>query len=156
MVFLLSNGGKVEISENALEKMRVFRQVNKQDFEAGGVLVGRFILGSHDIVIDDISTPMLKDKRKRMFFKRDKKEHQNFLYKIWEESQGTCNYLGEWHTHPEPFPTPSSHDLKEWKRILKEVDCESEIILFIIVGINGINVWEGSLESGLIEKLKED
>uniref|UniRef100_UPI003CED28D9 Mov34/MPN/PAD-1 family protein n=1 Tax=Enterobacter cloacae complex sp. 280C5 TaxID=3395861 RepID=UPI003CED28D9 len=35
-------------------------------------------------------------------------------------SDGFLVYLGEWHTHPEDFPQPSSTDLRSWRTGLKD------------------------------------
>ncbi|PJW18889.1 Mov34/MPN/PAD-1 family protein [Geobacillus sp. WSUCF-018B] len=149
MIFLSNNNSKLKISDHALQTMLGYRQIGKKDLEAGGILVGRWILDSNDVVVDDVSTPMPNDIRKRCFFKRNQKEHQQFLLQKWIESNGTQNYLGEWHTHPEPSPTPSPHDRKEWKRIIKEITGVDRLF-FIIVGTEKIKVWEVSSLNGKI------
>lgn len=65
------------------------------------------------------------------------------LQKIWEQSKGTCNYIGEWHTHPEPIPYPSSHDFSQWRKIMKKTVLDYSSIIFIIVGTEKICVWQG-------------
>jgi integrative and conjugative element protein (TIGR02256 family) len=70
----------------------------------------------------------------RCFFFKNKDEHQTVIDEKWEETKGTCNYLGEWHTHPEDHPTPSSIDIKTWFRLVKETKFEFGELYFIIVG----------------------
>ena len=53
------------------------------------------------------------------------------------------NYLGEWHTHPEDVPSPSSHDRRDWLRTLDTAQFEQSFLFFIIVGRTSIGVWEG-------------
>lgn len=103
-VFLLRNGGRLKIGESALLKMLEYRQDTSEAKEAGGILVGRFLLESPDYIIDDVSIPMENDVRKRYRFSRSPKGHQEFFNQKWAESQGRCFYLGEWHTHPEHLP----------------------------------------------------
>jgi integrative and conjugative element protein (TIGR02256 family) len=72
----------------------------------------------------------------------------------WDQSSGTTNYLGEWHTHPEVDPSPSGTDLKNWSRILKGVDTDLDSLFFLIVGSENIRAWEGTREGlGIVELL---
>ena len=88
--------------------------------------------GPH-IEIVDVTTPMLFDVRKRCSFERKDLGHQRICDSRWESSGGTMHYIGEWHTHPEMRPTPSSIDRREWGK-LKNYYCEP--LVFIITGTN--------------------
>ena len=44
--------------------------------EAGGVLLGRHLLDSHDVVVDEVSTPQSSDRRSRFAFFRSSKHEQ--------------------------------------------------------------------------------
>ena len=115
IVFRRIEGGRLKITKEALIIFDNFIQDEYKKKEAGGVLLGRMMKNSDDVIIDMVSPPQKKDKRKRTYFKRNN-EHQNIINEEWEKSGGTCNYLGEWHTHPENNPTPSSIDINTWKR----------------------------------------
>lgn len=154
MIFGRENGGRVKISVHALAKMNGFRQIQLEDKEAGGVIVGRRLLNSEGIVIDDVSTPMANDIRRRTFFRRNRADHQDFVVQRWSESNGTCNYFGEWHTHPQAIPLPSEYDRHQWRRILKQVN-DVEELFFIIVGTKGIHLWKGSVLNGTIVRIHE-
>jgi integrative and conjugative element protein (TIGR02256 family) len=110
--------------------------------EAGGILLGRHILGTNDIIVDSVTEPMAGDWRSRSKFLRAREHHQEAIDRAWRESNGTCTYLGEWHTHPEMYPKPSSPDRLDWLRRLL-VDQFTEPIFFVIVGTVEIRVWEG-------------
>ncbi|PLT29290.1 Mov34/MPN/PAD-1 family protein [Peribacillus deserti] len=153
MNFNINPLGVIKISDNVLSKFQQYYQTEKGDSEAGGVLMGRFIRFSHDVVVDHITTPMNRDIRKRCFFKKNRDDHQKVIQAIWEESKGTCNYLGEWHTHPERHPTPSGHDIKEWKRVLRNTKCDSNELFFVIVGTESIGVWVGFRTNLELQKL---
>jgi integrative and conjugative element protein (TIGR02256 family) len=133
-IFRRKDGSGVGISEAALVLLLSHQQLGRKDKEAGGVLLGRYIRGCRDIVIDSLSVPGPKDWRTRTSFYRLRGHHQKAIDKAWQSSQGTVNYLGEWHTHPEPFPTPSGVDMWDWKRRLQEDTFDSSSLLFIIVG----------------------
>lgn len=155
LTFSLSNKGKLKLSDEALLRMYSFIQNEKQDEEAGGVMLGRFLKDSKDIVVDHVTIPMISDKRSRLSFIRSKKMHQRIIDKEWENSKGTCNYLGEWHTHPEEYPTPSKVDLDNWKLRLKEDVFTSRYLYFVIVGTRETRIWEGDKRTLKIIKLKK-
>lgn len=151
--FKIASQGVIKLSDKVLSDFCKYRQIEKKDTEAGGVLLGRFIQYSPDIVVDQITVPMKRDIRKRCYFKKNREDHQELMNSIWKKSNGTCNYLGEWHTHPEPYPTPSSHDIKEWEKVLNYTICDSDELFFIIVGTKSICVWKGTKKNLIIEKL---
>jgi integrative and conjugative element protein (TIGR02256 family) len=153
MLFELSNGGILKISTSAFNRMQLYIQDKVEDDEAGGIILGRFIKDSKNIVIDKITVPMKGDERNRYQFKRAEKRHQRIVDLLWKKSKGTCNYLGEWHTHPEDIPSPSLKDKNEWKKKLKQGDFSSRYLYFIIVGIENIGVWEGDRRSLILKKL---
>ena len=134
--------GRFQISPAAFATMCRYIQDRLTKTEAGGVLLGRHILGTGDIVVDRVTHPMTGDRRGRYFFRRARKRHQKAIDRAWAESEGTCTYLGEWHTHPEAFPTPSPTDRFTWWRKLRS-DHFSEPIFFLIVGTEAVRAWEG-------------
>jgi integrative and conjugative element protein (TIGR02256 family) len=132
--------------------MSTYRQINSDAPEAGGMLLGRFISGADDVVIDEITEPSILDQRGRYFYKRAKDQAQHRINAAWEESKQTKNYLGEWHSHPEDDPSPSNHDLNNWRRIIREAKYEQENLIFVIVGRKKTRVWEyKKVSSGPVE-----
>ncbi len=105
--------------------------------------------------MDFISTPVPEDKRNRFRFKRDMKKHQEIIDKYWHDSLGTCNYLGEWHTHAEDVPEPSSIDKCGWIKKLNQDKFAGDYLFFVIVGIKKTKVWAGKRKSNIIFKLEE-
>ncbi len=154
LIFTMGNGGRIKMTNSVVDILRQYKQVQEDSLESGGVLLGRFIKDSKDIVIDKITTPLKGDKQSRFSFKRISPLHQEIITKEWKVSKGTCNYLGEWHTHPEDFPTPSGVDIKDWKRKLKKDVFSGRYLYFVIAGINSIDIWEGDRRTLEINKLK--
>jgi integrative and conjugative element protein (TIGR02256 family) len=153
-IFEITNGGKIKLTSSVIEVLQQHKQVNNDSFESGGVLLGRFIKVSKNIVVDKITTPMKGDKQTRFSFKRLSPLHQEIITVEWNKSNGTCNYLGEWHTHPEDYPTPSGVDIRDWKRKLKKDVFSGRYLYFIIAGIKNIEIWEGDRRTLEIVKLK--
>ena len=116
--------------------------------EAGGILLGRMMEISSDLIIDEVTTPGTKDKQRRYSFFRSRRPAQQIVNKAWMDSRGAVNYLGEWHTHPEMVPQPSFTDRCNWKRIVRRAHYEVPSLLFVIVGTHAIRVWEVSRTGG--------
>jgi len=146
MMFSRANGGAIQLSTSTVAALAAHRQVDHGAMEAGGVLLGRLILDSQDIVVDGITDPGPRDRRSRYFFYRTKDRTQLLIDQAWRDSCGTRIYLGEWHTHPEPDPTPSAHDLRNWQRIALKAVYEQDRLLFVIVGWTEVRVWEMNKE----------
>jgi integrative and conjugative element protein (TIGR02256 family) len=117
-------------------------QTDRSTPEAGGMLLGRLIAGADDAIVDRVTLPSPDDHASRFHFFRARRPANLVIRKHWEQSSATCNYLGEWHTHPEDRPTPSCVDLRNWRRILTKSTFEQDFLLFIIVGRVELRVWE--------------
>lgn len=128
-------------------------QDSKSKPEAGGVLLGRRILDTSDVIIDEVTSPTPEDRRTFFSFFRSRKPHQRRIDQAWHESNGTSNYLGEWHTHPEDSPAPSQRDRRSWRKALKETIFEGDELFFVIVGSTSLCVWEGAKFSRKIVRL---
>ncbi len=153
LVFQRPGGGRVKVDTQPLVLMHEFRQVAAHQHEAGGIMMGRHLLACDDAVIDEVTCPLPGDQRGRLTFYRDAKRHQAVIDARWARSHGTCLYLGEWHTHPEPWPTPSRVDTHDWLRRLNEVSFDGESLFFLIVGTQGVKAWEGLRHSRRIVPL---
>lgn len=133
---------RFEISVDAWAVMKRFRQTAPDAAEAGGVLLGRHLLDGSAIIVDAVTTPLPGDRRARTRFYRAQRRHQAVIDEAWRTSNGTCTYLGEWHTHPEPIPMPSAIDWADWKRRL-HTDRYAEPLFFVIIGTEQVAAWEG-------------
>jgi integrative and conjugative element protein (TIGR02256 family) len=141
--FLLPSGVRFEIGPDALRAMLGHLQDTPSKCEAGGVMLGRFITSSDDVVVDEVTTPLPGDRRTRTYYYRARQRHQVMIDRRWWESGGTCNYLGEWHTHPEPKPSPSCLDLRTWRRKLRHDQVDHDALFFVIVGQVCVRAWVG-------------
>lgn len=153
-VFKRRDGSLVKLSTEALLVLESYRQYNPLDLEAGGILLGRYINNSPDVVVDEVTGPLPGDERTLCTFYRDAKAHQDVINERWHSSGGTCNYLGEWHTHAEPAPTPSVIDFTDWKQRLEKDFVDAPFVLFVIVGTERILVCEGDRNSKEIRPLE--
>lgn len=143
LIFCHPNGSRIKLTAEVVERLHQYAQLTPGAPEAGGVLLGRYLQESEDVVVDAITEPLPGDKRGRFFFHRAQRAHQQALEQAWRATDGTRTYLGEWHTHPEPNPTPSCVDKWDWRRKLRQ-DQYFARLFFFIVGTHQIRGWSGS------------
>ena len=94
MMFLRPRGGLVLLGERAADHMLRHRQTSPRAHEAGGVLLGRMIAGSNDLVIDVAHGPTEQDKRTRFSFFRDRGASQAAVDRAWVWRGTLCNRVG--------------------------------------------------------------
>jgi integrative and conjugative element protein (TIGR02256 family) len=107
------------------------------DCEAGGILIGS--LHGPNIAVVGATAPTWLDRRFRVLFERMPFGHNLIAQVRWKASGGKVRYLGEWHTHPENFPSPSSIDRTEWN-VLSRKRADGRPMLAVIVGRKGLYV----------------
>lgn len=152
LVFRVTPQQRLIIVEQALKQMQAFAQRRCWDSEAGGALLGRHLLDSHDVVVDEVSTPQSSDRRSRFGFFRSSK-HEQVARQRWLEKNGTSAYLGLWHTHPERDPAPSGLDRRDWQQAVASDTYEGDRLFFPVVGTDCIRVWTLS-RRGTFKELK--
>lgn len=153
LTFINNQGARFKLTQAVVGQMEHYVQDAIDKKEAGGVLLGRFIFDCSDVVVDQITVPIHEDGRGRFRFFRSARKHQQAIFRVWHRSKGTCNYLGEWHTHPEPNPLPSAIDLQTWRRKLSKDRFDSDVLYFVIAGTDKINAWQGNKHTLKIERL---
>ena len=129
--------GRILVEAELLMLMDRFWQDASAKPESGGILLG-YRRGKH-VHVTMASAPQPGDGRWRYLFKRSKRAHQEIALRQWCASAQTVDYLGEWHTHPENLPNPSSLDYTEWAKISAIAPSP---VIFAIVGWSG-QVWLG-------------
>lgn len=126
---------KISISASALELMEEESARSKYT-ETGGVIAGDGSAESGEIHISHASLPGPRAKATRYSFQHDREFCQKFLDDLAAESNGTIDYLGEWHKHFELNPYPSGRDAKTLFSIAENRDYHVNQPLLLIIGIN--------------------
>tara|TARA_R100001369_G_scaffold92208_3_gene136147 strand:- start:22208 stop:22684 length:477 start_codon:yes stop_codon:yes gene_type:complete len=121
----------LHFSEPTLATFCQHVQACDTDCEAGGILLGS-VHGAH-MLIEQATAPTVWDRRFRYLFERMPFGHEAIALSRWTASRGTVRYLGEWHTHPQDHPHPSSLDRSEWNR-LSAKRRDKRPMLAVIVG----------------------
>ncbi|MES2410607.1 MAG: Mov34/MPN/PAD-1 family protein [Bacteroidota bacterium] len=139
----------LKISEEVLLKISEYVQNDDIKPESGGMLIG-YYLQNGDFSITDITVPGKGDRQSRYRFIRSAKRALNLLTFHFNNSKGKKIYLGEWHTHPENNPTPSSIDNSSILERIRRDKINSDTIFTIICGIERIYI-QRVKKSGLKE-----
>jgi integrative and conjugative element protein (TIGR02256 family) len=124
----------VDIGDDIITKIEEFSLPSEISKEAGGILIGSY-RGPHVEVLH-CTTPLPGDRRLWNLFDRRDQGHRYEALRRWEESGRTTTFVGEWHTHSEPKPTPSFIDRTNWSKIAKR-----HRIGPLILAIRGISGW---------------
>ncbi len=122
----------VILCDEVSQKMNSFRQLGTTSKESGGILIGE--RRGRYWVVTDITTPMKGDIQSRGQFVRQDPGHIKVSKRISKRSKNIQTYMGEWHTHPQLTPQPSSVDLASWKSIKIE---KGSSLVFLILGTKG-------------------
>jgi len=133
----------IAISAEVLSRLIDLRQLDSQQPESGGLLLGRVFGDGSDAAVEEVTLPGKGDKQSRFGFFRSS-YHQHLAEKYWKRTDGEGTYLGLWHTHPEPVPHPSGIDTDDWKRALKKDVFHGKGLLFAIVGTREMGFWYGA------------
>ena len=120
---------KVTIDDDVLDALHQ-SALESYPNETGGFLVGNYISNNHAHVTCLVQ-PVKKTCRPCSF-----ERSTEGMKTVWDNlfKQGLI-YLGEWHTHPEEYPSPSYVDTKSIKTITETGDIPVEGIFLIIVGL---------------------
>jgi integrative and conjugative element protein (TIGR02256 family) len=140
------------LTEQVAKKMLSYIQNTPDKPEAGGILLG-YYFGNNQFSIVEVSTPSSEDKATRYGFVRSKTKAQKLVREKFVNSKGKIIYLGEWHTHPEEFPTPSCIDRKSILERTTKDTLNSDVIFMIIVGYIGVYIAAVNKEGFLAESM---
>jgi integrative and conjugative element protein (TIGR02256 family) len=144
-----STGVIVVLAPSVLRTFDKYIQNEEGKPESGGILLG-LRRGAH-LEVTNATVPTQFDKQSKFHFERDSKVHSHIATEMWRKSGGHITYIGEWHTHPENDPVPSSIDFHEWGKVTRGSPNQNSFVM-ITVGIN--RLWVGiSLPDGSIRKL---
>ncbi len=126
---------EIYFTEDVLLLISKFKQIRHKQNEAGGILLGQ--VKKNSIYITRISFPSSHDKSSRYSFSRNKNNAQAIIDYEFHNSNRRTIYLGEWHTHPEEFPTPSNTDRKMIKDQFSKNKLNEPFLLQYIQGTKG-------------------
>jgi integrative and conjugative element protein (TIGR02256 family) len=105
-----------------------YRQVRWWQREAGGQLFARVEVGQINVV--EATGPRRSDRRSRTSYEPDRIAEQQ---EINERFPLGLHFIGDWHTHPEEGPQPSSIDVRSTADdVRKSHHCLNAFVLVIV------------------------
>ena len=130
---------RVHVSDEVAAVWHVHRQTSPDTAESFGVLIGTTSIDRREIWIERVTTPMAHDRRTRLSFALRDPGHQQTVCGMFTCSDGRAIYLGTWHTHPEPVPTPSGIDRNDWVACLRAN--RGRPLAFVLVGTEKVRMF---------------
>ncbi len=140
---------KIYITRSALEIIESFKQFKKTDPESGGILIGQ--IKEAEVYIMKATTPNKFDKASRYSFECNKDAAQVIIDFEFINSGKKSIYIGEWHTHPENTPTPSTTDKTMIKTQFTHNKLNEPFIFLLIQGLEELYI--GLYNGKKIEKV---
>ncbi|WP_291528628.1 Mov34/MPN/PAD-1 family protein [Bacteroides sp. UBA939] len=126
----------IEVPIEVIDTLQSMRQISGN--ENGGILLGSEI-GEKHYRINRVSEPcMLIERSTRGGCTRDANKANEIIKREFELSNHTRFYLGEWHTHPENNPTPSSVDIASIYDVFSKSKIVIDGVFLAIVGRKSI------------------
>ncbi len=135
---------KVHLSDTIISLLNMYKQDKSHKKESGGIILGS-VANNYNVYISKLSFPSNFDKNNRTSFERDKKIAQILIDYEFHNSGGKIIYLGEWHTHPEKIPRPSSVDTNMIKEQYRNNLINDDFLILLIGGLDGfyLGVYDG-------------
>lgn len=130
-------GLMLEIEEEFLSTL-VRIGVKHYPNEFGGFLIGNYSENQTHLKITDTILPN-KFKGTPYLFERDTVGIEKKLKQFYEEEPSKY-YIGEWHTHPDNLPIPSSTDINAINSIARHNEVSIKNPIMLIIGYNKTEV----------------
>ena len=127
---LPNNLGVVEFTVDVLEYFSRYQQKCVKAKEAGGQLFWKLAAQGHRQLVL-VTGPRKCDKRTRTSYKSDWRAEQREIDKLYKKE---LHWLGDWHTHPELIPKPSTVDIQTIKEVYSKTQYRGPGILMVVVG----------------------
>ena len=138
----------IHLAAPCVETLEAHRQRTRFHREIGGQLFARFVDGT--LVVERATC--VKGVRSRFSFHPNRGEEQREIDALF--GQG-FHYVGDWHTHPEDTPTPSSPDRTKMLEIFQQSRHQLPYMLMAIVGLKPFpdGLFLGAVKAGRIIEL---
>ncbi len=118
--------------------------------EIGGQLFARFEAGA--IVVEVATVTSGRSRRTRFGFWPDREAERQDIERLFEDG---LHYIGDWHSHPEPYPSPSRTDVCKMKEIFNQSEHQLQAMLMVIVGQTTFpkGLFVGAVTASAVESL---
>ncbi len=121
------------LTKTVIDIFRQFRQLEQQEKEKGGIVLGQISENEHQVLVCRVSVPGSQDRNRRGSFHRDRKQAQQIIEYEFYNSDGKNTYLGEWHSHPANEAVPSPQDIHMITEQFATNEMKVEFILLFVI-----------------------
>jgi integrative and conjugative element protein (TIGR02256 family) len=105
------------------------QQITADSPESGGQLFAR--LNPNEIRVEQATGPRHYDHRSRYGYIPDRGGEQR---EINQMHQRGLHFIGDWHTHPEPYPRPSTSDIRSIRQAVRQSKHHLNGFVLLIAG----------------------
>jgi len=139
------------ISGQVIKYLNKFRQIKIRQKEAGGQLFAK--ITDKIVSVETATGPHKKDYRRRYHFFPNQIRLRSEIKTYFRQG---LHYVGDWHTHPQKNPSPSSLDIESMYRCFRQSKHELDHFILIIVGqkAEDENLWVGIINSKSLLKIE--
>lgn len=123
------SGQTIILSDPVLAHFDHHRQLQANSREAGGQLFARF--DGKVVRVERATGPRPSDRRSPTSFVPDRKAERREIRKNFRAG---LHYVGDWHTHLEPRPSPSQTDIDSFRDMYRKSSHRLASFLMVIVG----------------------
>lgn len=118
------------IDQQVLSHFKAYRQKWFWQNESGGQLFAK--VTKNKIEILKATGPRRLDRRFPFLYLPHRPSEQSEIDSLFNKG---LHYVGDWHTHPQKYPTPSITDKKSFSQIFHQSNHRLSAFVMIIVGI---------------------
>jgi integrative and conjugative element protein (TIGR02256 family) len=151
---IAASGQRLVFTRAVLDHFNQYRQNGLWEKEAGGQLFARLQLPK--IIVEEATGPRVCDRRARFAYRPNRVAEQREITTRYARG---LHFVGDWHTHPEPVPKPSSCDIENINEMFSKSAHEMNGFLLVIIGTNPppsglfVSVTDGSDVFQLLPKI---
>lgn len=122
-------GSVVSLSPEVVAHFHAHRQQGKIKTEIGGQLFARFV--KNEVRVIRATGPNATDKRGWAWFRPDQRTQNVEIKRLFEDG---LHFAGDWHTHPEREPSPSTWDFESMEDCFNKSRHQLKAFVMVIVG----------------------
>ena len=143
-------GTAIHFSPETVEHFVAHRQQGRVKTEIGGQLFAQFERGEVRVV--RATGPNATDKRGWTWFRPDLRKQNTEIQQLFQQG---FHFVGDWHTHPEREPRPSSWDTDSMNDCFKKSQHQLRAFLMVIVGRADFptGLWVSLHQGNVVERL---